>query len=238
MIKKYLKIKNIPAILWGNKSDKLFIVVHGNMSNKEDNFAVILAEEATARGYQLLSFDLPEHGDRKNEEYACNVQNCVHDLNIIMKYAQSISNNISVFACSMGAYFSLLAYKHNSLKQCLFLSPVVDMERIINNLMKWSNVNENMLEEEKVIPVNIDNIGYTLYWDYYCYVKDHPINEWNIQTSILYGSNDDLCEFEAISKFVNSFKCNLEVMENGEHYFHTEEQLKFFRQWLKENIIY
>ena len=32
MLKKHnLNIENIPAILWGEKSDKLFIAVHGNM---------------------------------------------------------------------------------------------------------------------------------------------------------------------------------------------------------------
>jgi esterase/lipase len=233
MIKQNLKIENIPAILWGNKSDKLFIVVHGNMSNKADDFAVVFSEEATAKGYQVLSFDLPEHGDRKDENYACKVQNCVRDLNIIMRYAQSISNNINVFACSMGAYFSLLAYKNNSLNQSLFLSPVVNMERIINNMMTWCNISENMLKEEKEIKTTI---GHTLYWDYYCYVKEHPIDEWNSSTSILYGSSDNLCEFEVISKFAKYFNCDLEVMENGEHYFHTEEQLQFFRQWLKKYL--
>ncbi|MBU5484301.1 alpha/beta hydrolase [Clostridium sp. MSJ-11] len=233
MIKQNLKVENIPAILWGNKSDKLFIVVHGNMSNKEDNSIVVFAEEATARGYQVLSFDLPEHGDRKGENYPCKVQNCIQDLNIIMSYAQSISNNISVFACSMGAYFSLLAYKHHSLKQCLFLSPVVNMERIINNMMTWCNVSENRLKEEKEIPTPM---GQTLYWDYYCYVKEHPIDQWNNPTSILYGSNDNLCEFDVVSKFAKGFNCDLQVMENGEHYFHTEEQLQFFRQWLKKYI--
>lgn len=84
MIKQNLKIENIPAILWGDKSDKLFIVVHGNMSNKADDLIVVFAEEATAIGYQVLSFDLPEHGDRKEEAYDCKVQNCVQDLNTIM----------------------------------------------------------------------------------------------------------------------------------------------------------
>lgn len=233
MIKQSFKIENIPAILWGDKSDKLFIVVHGNMSNKADDLVVIFAEEATARGYQVLSFDLPEHGDRKNENYSCKVQNCVGDLNIIMGYAQSISSNISLFACSMGAYFSLLTYKHHSLKQCLFLSPVVNMERMINNMMTWCNVSENRLKEEKEIATPM---GQKLYWDYYCYVKKRPIDEWNNPTSILYGSDDNLCEFDVISKFVKSFNCDLKVMENGEHYFHTKEQLQFFRQWLKNCI--
>lgn len=29
-----IKINNIPSIIWGEKSNKVFIAVHGNMSNK------------------------------------------------------------------------------------------------------------------------------------------------------------------------------------------------------------
>lgn len=235
MIKQKLRIENIPAILWGEKSDKLFVVVHGNLSNKEDDGIVIFAKEATAMGYQVLSFDLPEHGERKGETYSCKVQNCVQDLTTIMGYAQSLSNHISVFACSMGAYFSLLAYRHEPLQQCLFLSPVVNMERIINNMMTWFSISENQLETEKEISTPI---GQTLYWDYYCYVKEHPIVTWNNQTSILYGSEDNLCEFDVVSEFAKCFDCDLQVMEHGEHYFHTDEQLQFLGQWLKRHLWY
>ncbi|MBD7912838.1 MULTISPECIES: alpha/beta hydrolase [Clostridium] len=234
MKKQDIKIKNIPAILWGENSDKLFIAVHGNMSNKADDVIVIFAEEAVEKGYQVLSFDLPEHGDRKDEPYLCKVQNCVEDLNVIMNYAKSLSNNISIFACSMGAYFSLLAYNNEPIKQSLFLSPVVDMKRIINNMMTWFNVNEEQLKAKKEISTPI---GETLYWDYYCYVKEHPITNWNNETSILYGSKDNLCELDVVSKFAEQFNCGLEVYEQGEHYFHTEKQLIFFKQWIKKRII-
>jgi alpha-beta hydrolase superfamily lysophospholipase len=233
MIKQNFKIENIPAILWGDKSDKLFIVVHGNMSNKESNIIVAFAKEATARGYQVLSFDLPEHGERKRENDDCKVQDGVRDLNIIMEYAKSLSNNISVFACSLGAYFSILTYKNETLKKCLFLSPVVDMEHMINNMMVGCNISENTLKEENEIKTNM---GHTLYWDYYCYVKEHPIDEWNKPTSILYGSEDSICEFDVVSRFAKRFNCNLKIMENGKHSFHTEEQLQFFGQWLKGSI--
>lgn len=235
MIKQNLKIENIPAILWGDKSNELFIVVHGNMSNKEDDMIVVFAEEAIAIGYQVLSFDLPRHGDRKAEAYACKVQNCVHDLKTIMDYAKALSNKISLFACSMGAYFSLVAYKHESLNQCLFLSPVVNMERIINNMMTWFSISDDRLKTEKEIPTPI---GQTLYWDYYCYVKENPIVDWNNLTSILYGSEDNLCEFDVISTFAKRFNCDLQVMEHGEHYFQTEEQLQFFKQWLKKAYLH
>ena len=36
MKKKYTKIDNIPAIIWGEDSSKIFIAIHGNQSNKED----------------------------------------------------------------------------------------------------------------------------------------------------------------------------------------------------------
>ncbi len=233
MIKTNLTIEGIPAILWGESSDKLFIAVHGNMSSKDDDVIVIFAEEAIEKGYRVLSFDLPEHGDRKGEDYACKVQNCVSDLTAIVGYAQTISNNISVFACSMGAYFSLLAYRELPIEQCLFLSPVVNMERIISNMMAWFNVSEDRLKVEKEI---LTPIGQTLYWDYYCYVKSHPIDTWNKPTAILYGSDDNLSEFDVVLDFAKRYHCKLQVLEHGEHYFHSEEQLRFFRLWLRDNI--
>ena len=55
-----LKINNIPSIIWGEKRNKVYVAVHGNMSNKEDEVIKILAEKVVLKGYQLLSFDLPE----------------------------------------------------------------------------------------------------------------------------------------------------------------------------------
>ncbi len=233
MKKENLFIEHIPAILWGKPSDKLFIAVHGNMSRKDDAAIVILSEEAIAKGYQVLSFDLPDHGDRKGRGEICKVQNCVSDLTAVMNHAQTVSNNINVFACSMGAYFSLLSYKDIMLGQCLFLSPVLNMSDLINNMMSLFNISEKRLETEKEIDTPV---GQTLYWDYNSYVKSHPILYWNVPTAILYGSDDNLTEFTIISDFVNRFHCSLEVLEHGEHYFHTSEQLSYFRLWLKNSI--
>ena len=80
-----IKINDIPSIIWGEKSRKVYIAVHGNMSNKEDQVIKILAEKVVSKGYQLLSFDLPEHGERKdNTTYLCKVQNCKNDLRQII----------------------------------------------------------------------------------------------------------------------------------------------------------
>lgn len=239
MKKEHFYIKNntvrIPAALWGDPGNgKLLIEVHGNLSNKEDTVISIMAQKAVAKGYQALSFDLPGHGERVKDDYACIPENCVSDLKAVWIYAASIASDISLFACSMSVYFSLLAYRDYDIKKCLFLSPVVNMERIINNMMAAFSVSEEKLKTAKIIP--LPN-GQTLDWNYYKYVKDHPaIFRWNSPTSILYGSGDDVSEWKDLSAFAERNGAQLLVLEAGEHYFHTEEQLRVFDDWAAREL--
>ena len=229
-----LQINGIPAIIWGEKSRKVFIAVHGNMSNKEDEVIKILAEVVGNKGYQLLSFDLPEHGERKdNTIYLCKVQNCISDLKQVIEYAKDKYDEINLWACSMGAYFSLLAYKDEDIKQCLFLSPVVNMKVIIDNMMIWSNTTEEDLKEKQEVKTEF---GPTLYWDYYKYVKENPIMKWDKSTCILYGTKDNMQSADIIKEFTKNFECELEILEDGEHYFHTKDQLEIYRNWLNKTL--
>lgn len=229
-----IQIDGIPALLWGEKSNKLYIAIHGNMSNKEDTVIRILADIATRKGYQVLSFDLPEHGERKADiSIQCNPQNCIKELNQIMSYAKENYGEINLWACSMGAYFSLLTYNDTPIDQCIFLSPVVNMKIIIDNMMLWSNVSKEELKEKNEIKTDF---GPTLYWDYYNYVEENPITKWDNDTFILYGSKDNMQNEELVKDFSQKFNCNLTIVEDGEHYFHTDEQLARYKKWLNEVI--
>ena len=231
MIKTSLKINGIPAILWGKPAERLFIAVHGFQSNKEDDTLVCFSEEATHQEYQVLSFDLPEHGERKGDGTPCTPLYCLNDLAVIMNHAQTLSNHVSLFAVSLGAYYSLLAYQGNIIKRCLFLSPLLDMKCFIQNTMAAYHISEDRLKTEKVIDLPS---GQPLDWDYYCYVMAHPIEKWSPPTAILYGSEDTVTDHQGISKFVEHFHCTLEVLEGSGHYFHTTKQMRVFREWLKK----
>lgn len=126
-----LFIRGIPAVVWGELSHHVLIAVHGNLSHKTDTVIRLLAEAAIPKGLQVLSLDLPEHGDRPKGNPPCKASAAKADLGLVMEYAKSRWREISLFACSMGAYFSLLAYPDETIRQCLFLSPVVDMRRLI-----------------------------------------------------------------------------------------------------------
>ena len=82
----------------------------------------------------------------------------------------------------------------------------------------------------------VENPIETLYWDYYQYVKAHPIQKWNHPTHILRGETDTLSEKEYVSAFAERFGCELAEQPGGEHWFHTKEQLEYFRNWLKKRL--
>ena len=49
MMKEKFYIGSIPAVLWGPKFDKIYILVHGKMSNKESAEAFVSAFPQTDR---------------------------------------------------------------------------------------------------------------------------------------------------------------------------------------------
>lgn len=233
MQQPHFYIGSIPSLLWGEATGRLLVAIHGSQSHKADTVIELLARQAIPRGWQVLSFDLPEHGDRKEQPTLCNAQICAEELHAVMQYAKTQAAEIGLFGCSLGAYFSLLACPGEALSRALFLSPVVDMERLIQNMMTWFSVSEQRLQAERKIETPI---GQTLYWDYYQYVKANPITHWQTPTSILYGSADNLCEQEVVDQFSKRFGCHLSVLDGGEHFFHTPEQLAFYERWLAQAL--
>ena len=226
-----ININGISACVYGEPSDKLFLFIHGKNGNKEE--AEFFAAIACPRGYQVLSFDLPEHGERRNETGTFDPWHAVPEFKAILSHAKGRWEHISIRANSIGAYFSMLSFAEESIGQCLFVSPILDMEHLICNMMKWSGVAETLLEKEKIIPTDF---GETLSWEYLSYVKEHRITKWGIPTSILYGTADNLTEREIVDAFVCRFGCKLTVMDSGEHWFHTPEQLEVLEQWTKEEL--
>lgn len=138
--------------------------------------------------------------------------------------------HISVIAGSIGAYFTMLALHDRQVAKALFISPILDMERLINDMMSWAGVTEKELRERGEIPTDF---GETLSWEYLCFARENPVL-WDIPTEILYAGKDHLTSRETVEKFAAAHNASVTVMENGEHWFHTEEQLEFLDGWIKD----
>ena len=124
----------------------------------------------------------------------------------------------------------MLALHDLQVAKALFISPILDMERLIKDMMSWAGVTEKELRERGEIPTDF---GETLSWEYLCFARENPVF-WDIPTEILYAGKDHLTSRETVEKFAAAHNASVTVMENGEHWFHTEEQFEFLDGWIKD----
>ena len=132
-------------------------------------------------------------------------------------------DEIILVAVSIGAYFSMNAGISNDINRAYFISPVVSMEKLITSMMLWAGVSEERLEQEGIIKTGF---GDDLNWEYLQYVRSNPIS-WDVPTEIIYGSGDRLQSIETITAFAKTHGAGLAVLDGGEHWFHTDQQMKF-----------
>ena len=195
------------------------IYVHGKdgSANEANHYKQFFNED-----YEVIGFDykskFPWQAKEEFQKY--------FDF-IIPKY-----NEILLIGNSTGAYFSMISLSGKQIKKAMFISPIVDMENVILNMMKWENVSEEELEAKKIINTSF---GESLLWEYLSYVRRNSII-WDIPTSILYGEKDDITSLKAMNNFANKINADLTILENGEHWFHTEEQISFLDSWFEKSI--
>ena len=113
------------------------------------------------------------------------------EIHIAVEELKSKYENVILIANSIGAFFSMNAGIDDMIQKAYFISPIVDMEKLITNMMQWANVTEQELESEGVIHTD----------------------------------------------FANKHQATLTVMEGGEHWFHTEDQMLFLDRWIKKLIL-
>lgn len=140
-------------------------------------------------------------------------------------------DRVMVLANSIGAYLLLSSPIGAYVEEACFISPIVDMERLIIDMMGWAGVTETELRDRGTIETGF---GENLSWDYLCYVRNHPIH-WTVPTRILYGEKDHMTSYETVASFARKHDAALTVMPGGEHWFHTPEQMQFLDGWLTKS---
>ena len=149
------------------------------------------------------------------------------------KSARRDGTKVLVIANSIGAFFAMQALDETRVDRALFVSPVVDMERLIETMMAGEGITEPELRQRGEIKTEF---GETLSWRYLQDVRQHPIR-WRVPTAILYGSGDALMPRETVEAFARRTGAVLTVMEGGEHWFHTKAQMQFLDAWVRANTV-
>ena len=215
-----------PYLCYGQTSDQVCLFLHGQSGHKEEGER--FAQIANPKGWQVVAIDLPQHGQRQGGAEPFLPWVVVPELEQVWQELQGRWKRIALRANSIGAWLAMLALAGKPVDTCLFVSPVVDMENLIQTMMTWAGLTEERLEREREIPTDF---GQTLSWDYLKYVRQHPVHALSAHTNILYGDQDNLVPQPVVECFARAEGAHLTVYPGGEHWFHTPEQMKVMGTW-------
>ena len=215
-----------PYLCYGQTSDQVCLFLHGQSGHKEEGER--FAQIANPKGWQVVAIDLPQHGQRQGGAEPFLPWVVVPELEQVWQELQGRWKRIALRANSIGAWLAMLALAGKPVDTCLFVSPVVDMENLIQTMMTWAGVTEERLEREREIPTDF---GQTLSWDYLKYVRQHPVHALSAHTNILYGDQDNMVPQPVVECFAQAEGAHLTVYPGGEHWFHTPEQMKVMGTW-------
>ena len=225
MEKIKLEVAGIPAVLYGKRSRRVYLYVHGKNGSAAE--AARFARTACPAGWQVLAVDLPEHGARKDSPEKLVPWVVTRELQAVYARMQPVWKHIRVYGVSIGAWLAMQALQTQQPEKALLVSPIVDMEKLILDLMQQAGVTEEQLRTAGEIPTAM---GETLSWPYLCWVKEHPLH-WKVPTQVLYADTDPLTGHTAIEQFRQQTGAHLTILEGGEHWFHTETQLAALQGW-------
>ena len=139
-------------------------------------------------------------------------------------------DSVTMVANSIGTWYAMMSLSDAPVERAYFISPIVNMERLILDMMGWAGVTEQELREKGTVETAF---GETLSWNVLCRVRNTP-NRWHTPTRVLYGEKDHLQSYDTVRAFAEQTGAELRVMPGGEHWFHTPEQMAFLDAWLAE----
>lgn len=201
------------------KSNKVVVYIHGMKGSSLE------AEEYKyIEGYDIKGLDYEDGNPYEMKDIIRN------------KFAELIKpyDEVVVIANSIGAFYTYEYLYDFNIKQAFFICPIANMFQIIFNLMINNGITRERLKEERFIKIDRDT---TLSYEFYQYLSDNLHNSnYKVPTEILYGSKDELVYIEDINTFVMDHDARLTIKKGSKHYFHTDEEKEFIKNWILRNI--
>ena len=221
---EHFQIGTIPAVLYGEPSDRGYLFLHGQMGRKEE--AEAFAQVVCPKGMEVLSIDLPGHGERQDRGEELLPWIAVEEIQAALEWAKHRWKAVSLRATSIGVYFALVAF--DAPERALLVSPVLNMEELILSLLHQAGVTEEQLCQRGKI---MGPLGQSMSWEYLCWVREHPIRRWNCPIRILWGPEDTVTSRRTLDSYIHYCGAWLTVVEGAEHWLHTPWELAVLRGW-------
>ena len=138
-------------------------------------------------------------------------------------------DEVIVIANSIGAFYACEYLADFKISKAFFISPIVSMFQNIIDIMSMYGIKDKELEQKKFIEVED---GTVLSYDFYQHVSNDE-DHWEVPTEILYGAYDEVVYTGSMLEFLENHPlARLTVKSDSEHYFASEEEKDFIKDWI------
>ncbi len=226
MIIQHFFISKIPALLYGEPSDRVFLYLHGQCGCKED--AERFAQAACQNQWQVASVAFPGYGERSQEQAVWEPEEILSELQDVMHELSEKWSKVALAACGLGAWFSLIAFANQPLQKILLISPILDLHSLAGAQKKSSQITGDFL------PSDILQSLPDSFWEFAKKYAALPTP--HAPTALIFGRQDSLTSFDAVESFVSKTHAKLTVLEEAGHRLSTPMELLLLDLWIQEQI--
>ena len=185
-------------------------------------------------GYQVLSIDLPEHGERKyGEEEICAVDSGAGAANGDKTLSKQMEANQFAGEQHWRILFNAGDGKRQYRKGAVCFADCGYGTADFDNDAPVKATEAQRQEKGKIVT----DFGQTLSWQYLCWIREHALQNWAIPMAVLYAGRDTMTDYETIETFAKKHAAKLTVYEQGEHRFHAPEQLEVLKNGERGNLL-
>lgn len=215
------------TLYYGSGFDNTIVALHGYSSSRKSEHIRELAEIATQNKTAVLSFDLPEHGDRRSQRATLNMRNCVEDLKTVIAYArEELTDKISLYGSSFGAYVCLVGSVGDfAIEKYMLRVPALNPIKVLSKVMKDVSDAETEKLRKLILEITAGGRAFDVY-DLVRKYKYSPID-------IIYSINDEYVDGADVRRFeaIDTSRIRL-TSTGGGHDFTTTTAHKAYTEWL------
>ena len=229
MSKEFIINKDIKAKLFPSLTDikHVLVVIHGFTGSKNSSTCKVLAEALNKEGFEIITFDLPRHGDNISN-VPITYKESIECVSLVDEYVKEIDkgHKISYFATSYGGYL-LLNFLNDTdydYHKIILRAPAVNIDKVFKDV-----VVHDEFEDLKNEIINIDSIN--IDWNFYNeLVANRLMNKYDNNTRFLYviqGKKDEVVNYLDNEEFFeNRCKGNYKIyyFEDSKHSFKRDDE--------------
>jgi len=177
------------------KTDKIVLLIHGFMSNKNSETNQILSQRLSEKGIATIRFDLFGHGESSGQFKHLTLSRCLHQVGSAMQWIQNNGYlNVSIVGSSFGGLIAIhAAEQYPHLRSVALKCPVSNYPKIWQN--RFSDEGMSRWKKEGTIAFVTEDgkatLDYSYYEDLLKYDTYSSASRITAPTLIVHGDADD-----------------------------------------------